>query len=316
MVISCGHESEERVFFMRETTSAKLSIAAAAFIFGTIGAFSRMVTMPTAVTTMCRGLIAGPLLLLVLRLQGKRLDREAIARHFWELVLSGLLLATAMITLFEAYRYLSVAVATMFYHMAPVFFVALAPLFFGERMTNRKILCIATAVFGVMLVSGILETGLPKTLQEAKGMLFGLACALSYTVVLIINKKTTDVPALDKTIVQILAFGLVLLPVNLLSGAFSQVILSPASIFATLVMAVFHTAIGYRLYFGALEQLPANTAAIFTYTEPVTAVLMSAFVLREPMTPLNALGILLVLGAAVCNELPSKKLRLHPQTGS
>ncbi len=302
---------------MSISTSAKLRLALASFIFGTLGGFSRFITMPSMVTTMCRGLVAAPFLLLILRIQGKKLDLAAIRKHFWLLVISGLLLATSMITLFEAYKYLSVAVSTMFYDLAPIIFVAVSPIFFQEKLTGQKLFCIGMALTGVFLVSNMIETGLPKTLEEAKGALFGLACATSYAAVIVINKKTTSLAAFDKTIMQLLVLGVVLFPVCLFTGAFSQIVLSPMSIAMTLVVCIFHTGIAYLCYFGALEHLPANTAAIIAYVEPVTAVLMSAFVLHEPMNALNVVGVFLVLGAAVFNELPLghllRRLRRPPQ---
>ena len=50
-------------------------------------------------------------------------------------------------------------------------------------------------------------------------------------------------------------------------------------------------------YFGAVEKLPVQTAALFSYIDPVTAVLLSALFLHEPMTPAGIAGAVLILGA-------------------
>ena len=289
---------------MSKTNTAKLSLILASVIFGTLGGFTRFVTMPSTVITMVRGLVGAGFLLLIMRLQGKKPDLAAIRKQLPLLVLSGLLLSVSMITIIEAYKYLTVAVATMFYDLSPMFFLAVSPFFFQERLDLRKILCILTALLGVVLVSNLIETGLPRTMEEAKGALFGLACATSYAAVIVINKKTTAVAAFDKTVVQLLVLGLMMLPLNLFTGAFSQVTATPLSVTMLVVVSVFHTGLAYLLYFGALESLPANTAALLVYVEPVTAVLMSAFLLHEPMSVLNVLGVVLVLGAAAFNELP------------
>ena len=65
----------------------------------------------------------------------------------------------------------------------------------------------------------------------------------------------------------------------------------------------------YALYFDALGKIPGQTAAILSYIDPVVAVLASVLVLREPMLPTEAVGAVLILGAAVVSEvqLPRKE---------
>jgi len=55
-----------------------------------------------------------------------------------------------------------------------------------------------------------------------------------------------------------------------------------------------------------MELLPAHTLALLGYLDPVLAILLSALLLGEPMTLLQALGAVLILGAAIIAELPEK----------
>lgn len=68
-----------------------------------------------------------------------------------------------------------------------------------------------------------------------------------------------------------------------------------------------HTGWAYSLYFGSMGALPAQTVALCSYLDPVTAVLLSALVLREPLGLAGAIGAALVLGAALVSELPERK---------
>ena len=43
------------------------------------------------------------------------------------------------------------------------------------------------------------------------------------------------------------------------------------------------------------------------WKDPVTAVLLSALLLHQPMAPAQVAGTVLVLGAALCSELLPKK---------
>ena len=52
-----------------------------------------------------------------------------------------------------------------------------------------------------------------------------------------------------------------------------------------------------------MDGLKAQTVAIFSYVDPIVAVLLSALVLGEALTPLGILGVVLVLGGAIASEL-------------
>ena len=73
-----------------------------------------------------------------------------------------------------------------------------------------------------------------------------------------------------------------------------------------LIVGVVHTGVAYWLYFGAMGNVPAQTAALLSYLDPVIAILLSALVLGEAMTLLTGLGALLVLGATMASEMPGK----------
>ena len=70
-----------------------------------------------------------------------------------------------------------------------------------------------------------------------------------------------------------------------------------------LVVGLIHTGITYCMYFSSLKELPGQKAAILSYLDPLVAVLISVTLLREPLTPIQAVGGLLILGFTLWNEL-------------
>ena len=56
-----------------------------------------------------------------------------------------------------------------------------------------------------------------------------------------------------------------------------------------------------------MSQLPAQTVALFSYLDPVVAILLSALLLHEAMGVAGAVGAVLVLGATLISELPERK---------
>ena len=127
-------------------------------IFGTIGLFVRLIPLPSSMIALVRAAM-GALFLLGLLLCKKRApDRAAIRRNWKPLLLSSVAMATQWILLFEAYRYTTVAVATLCYYMSAVFVMIASPFILGEKLTPHKVLCAGAAVVGMVLVSGVLES--------------------------------------------------------------------------------------------------------------------------------------------------------------
>lgn len=287
--------------------NAYLKNVLAMCIFGTIGVFRRYLPLPSSFVAMARGVIGMAFLLLVMLLGRKKLDRHAIGKNLLPLCVGGAFLGVNWILLFEAYNYTSVATATLCYYLAPMCIILLSPALLKERITPRKLACVGVALVGMVFVSGVLDAGV-ASLSELRGVLLGLAAALFYAGVVLMNKRTPDVPANDRTIVQLGVSSLVLLPYVLLTENVAAIRLTPAALGILAVVGVVHTGVAYAMYFASLKSLKAQTAAILSYIDPVVAILLSALLLRERMTLFGALGAAMVLGSAVVSELPERRV--------
>ena len=152
---------------------AKLQLVGSMTIFGTVGIFVRSIPLPSAFIAFIRGAVGVLFLLAVCLLTRKKLSKESIKRNLILLLISGAAIGINWIFLFEAYRYTTVATATLCYYTAPLFVLAVSPIFLSERLTVRKCIGIATALVGMVFVSGIHKTGF-SGLSEAKGVMFGI----------------------------------------------------------------------------------------------------------------------------------------------
>ena len=90
---------------------------------------------------------------------------------------------------------------------------------------------------------------------------------------------------------------------SVVTGAFSEVSITSAGIICLLILGVIHTGIGYIIYFDAVNKLPTQTVGILSYIDPVEAVLLSAFFLKEPVNVYTIIGAVMILGAAAVSEL-------------
>lgn len=289
---------------MDKANRAKLMLITSMVIYGTIGLFRRYIPLGSATLAMTRGVI-GVLVFLVADLILKRkISAVDIKRNLLPLILSGVFLGGNWILLFEAYNHTTVAVATMCYYMAPTFVILLSPLLFKERLTLRKWVCVSVALVGMMLITGVFSpSGEGASL---KGVLFGLGAALMYTTVVLLNKIMKDISAFDKTVIQLGVSAVVLLPYVLLTEKTDTALLTPFVVAMVLVVGVLHTGIAYGLYFASIKRLPVQTVALFSYIDPVLAVVISGVFLSESIGVLEWVGIACILGATCVCELPQK----------
>lgn len=279
---------------------AKLHLITAMFIYGTIGLFVKWIDLPSSLIANVRGLVGTVFLLLVVAVRKDRLHWDAIRANLRWLIPTGIMLGFNWIFLFEAYRYVSVAVATVCYYLAPVFIILVSPFVLKEKLTPVRCLCAAVALVGMVLTSGVIQSGFSGSFR---GILLGISAAAMYAAIVMGNKKLKDLPAYDTTIMQLGISAIVLLPYNAFTVDFSALTLPPKSVLLLLVVGVVHTGFAYCLYFGCLPHLKAQTAAIFSYIDPIVAILLSALILREPLDALSAIGAVLVLGSTLVSEL-------------
>lgn len=291
--------------FHSEENTAKVKLALSMFIFGTIGIFRRGIVLPSSIIAMVRAVVGTIFLLGLILAKQQKIDRNAVCKNLQLLILSGILLGFNWILLFEAYQYTSVATATLCYYMAPIFIILASPLLLKEKLTLRKSLCVVVALGGMVLVSGFAETGI-RGISEMRGVLLGLAAAVFYASVVLLNKYIRDITAYDKTIMQLGIAAVVLLPYTFLTENWGTLSFDTNTVTMLMVMGILHTGFAYALYFGTTRVLSAQTLALYSYIDPIVAVLLSALVLKESMSILSLVGAAAVLGSTIVSELPEK----------
>ncbi len=297
-LIGKGSQMEKK----KQRQSGPLSVLTLSMIiFGTIGVCRRYIPLPSDVIAFGRGIMGGVFLLLIMKIRGSRFGREHIrSKEFAWLVVTGALIGFNWILLFEAYNYTTVAVATLCYYMQPVIVMLLSPFVLKEVPNVKQVICAAVSVFGMVLVSGVIGGGDPGSM---KGVFLGLGAAVLYATVVLLNKKISGVPVFEKTIIQLFSAAAAMLPYMAVTGSMHTYELSLAGAALFVTVGIVHTGIAYALYFGAMEYLPARTCALMSYIDPVTAVILSAMFLSEPMGAAGIIGTILIIGASIFSEI-------------
>ena len=238
---------------------------------------------------------------MVVFLRKTKIDFAAIRKNLHWLALSGVFLGANWILLFEAYNYTTVTTATLCYYMAPTIVVLASHFLFQERLNLRKGICVLVALLGMVLVSGVLRSGIPS-IGELKGVLFGLGAAVFYACVVLLNKRISLSSPFDRTIFQLGLAAMILLPYTFLTEDLCSLTFSSRAVALLIAAGVVHTGISYALYFGSIKELKAQTVALFSYIDPILAIILSALVLREPIGVSEIIGAVLILGAAYISE--------------
>ena len=281
------------------------SLVTAMTVFGTTGIVSSRISLPSGSIAFSRSITALVFLLIITFVSKHSLSVNSIKANRYKLLISGAALGINWVMLFEAIKHTGVAVATVCYYLAPIIVIAISPLVFKEIISVNMILCITVAVIGIVFVTGVFDV---VSIINPMGVIFGIAAAVCYAVCVIVNKSMIEISPLDKTIVQFAVAAVILL---LYTFSFEKVYsesLSFTNIILLVVLGLVHTGIAYILYFYALNNLPSQTVSLFSYIDPVVAVILSGLMLGEAMSVFQIIGSVLVIFSTLIFEIKNKKV--------
>ena len=209
---------------------------------------------------------------------------------------------------FSAITQMPLSTAAILLYTSPIWVMLMAVLFFHEKLDRTKLLALALAFGGCVLVSGIGGGGLSLT-----GLLLGLGSGLGYGLYsilgtialrryapLTVTAYTFSVAGLGSCF---LCSPLVIL--NRLSAYASESASLSVALFFVLT-ALVTAVVPFLLYTLGLRTVEASKAAILATVEPMVATLFGVVVFSEPLTLLSALGIALILGAVILLNRPAR----------
>ena len=278
----------------------KLLFALAMLIFGSIGLFVRTLPFTSSQIALARGLIGSAFLFASSFILKKGLSFKRIQSNLKVLLPLGIMLGFNWILLFQAYRYTSIANATVSYYCAPVIVMLLTPVVFKESLTRTNVLCIFAAMAGMVCISG---AGGTLDRQNLIGIAYGFGGAVFYAAIVLTNKFLKDISDFESAFTQLFIAALALLPYVLLTDGIRLTGASAVTVMLLILVGVVHTGFSYLLYFASLPRLDSRTIATFSYIDPISAILLSSLFLAKPMTLIQAAGAVLILGATLVNEL-------------
>ena len=269
----------------------------AMLLFGSNGIVASYISLNSYEIVFTRTLIGSAFLMVVFFLSKEKLQFWKNRAHFAALALSGFAMGASWMFLYEAYLQIGVSVATLAYYLGPVIVLVSSPIIFREHMSLTKILGFSAALIGMFFVNGtaLLKGGF------SQGLLFGILSAFMYALMVIFNKKATSITGLENSVCQLCASFLIVALFTLIKQG-GMISLTSQNIFPILFLGIVNTGIGCYLYFSSIQQIRAQTVAIYGYLEPLSALVFSALVLHERLTSIQLLGAVLILGGTIFSE--------------
>lgn len=280
---------------------AYLKYFTALLLFGSNGIVASLIKLSSYEIVFLRTMIGSALLIVLFFASRGKLTFYRLPSQFAFLCVSGIAMGASWMFLYEAYQQIGVSISSLLYYCGPVIVMVLSPLLFQEKLTTVKILGFTAVLCGVFLVNG--------TALGSGGSTFGILCgmmsAVMYAFMVICNKKARDITGLENSMLQLLiSFLTVAVFVGFKQGYCISI--PQESVLPMLFLGLVNTGIGCYFYFSSIGALPVQTLAICGYLEPLSAVLFSAFLLRETMAPVQMLGAVLILGGAMFGECGQK----------
>ena len=275
------------------------AIAASCFCFGFLGYFGKIgyslgYTPVTLMTV--RFVLAAVILWMIALYRGLRLYTVGAA-SLPLLALQGLAMTGTSFGYFASLQYLSASLAAIVFYLHPVLTIAVTTLFLREKFTWPRGLALTMAVLGTTFISGGFGNG--SVSADARGLLWILAGAASYSIFTLIGQRTTrGMDSIGVTTYALtfcaLGFALMKPPGYMFDGSI------------TLPMWAVGLGIGFicsvlaiLLYVVGIRAVGAARASVASALEPLSGVLLAAVLLGERMLPLQWVGMSVILLAVI-----------------
>jgi drug/metabolite transporter (DMT)-like permease len=205
----------------------------------------------------------------------------------------GLLFGLNIVLFFSALKRTNVADVLIIQSLQPALTLLVAGRLFGERVTGQEIRWTAVSVMGVTLVA-VGSSGTPA--WSLTGDLFAAGSLLVWTSYFLVSKRVRrNVQAVEYLTAVTIIASLVVTPTALLSGEPLGGFRSADWMWLGLFLAGAQG--GHLLVAWAHGQVDVSVSSLLILGEPIISAVAALIFLAEPLTPLEILGGVLVLGA-------------------
>lgn len=208
---------------------------------------------------------------------------------------------------FTALGSISASATGLLLYTYPILVTLLAWLLLREDMDRRKVIALAIATVGALMVLGIFTSlffgGSGLGALNPMGVFWGLAAAVIYSLYIIAGARfTPNISAIFASAVIITSAAVVYTVWGLLAGEI-HLALTGEALFWSVLIAIVCTVVAIVTFFAGLSSVGPSRAAIISTLEPAVTVLLAAPILHETTTLEQLFGGVLILCAVLLLQI-------------
>ncbi|KRE17422.1 hypothetical protein ASE63_13295 [Bosea sp. Root381] len=262
-------------------------------------------TIPPLTLIAARTLLAGAILLVVIRWRGLRLPRDLAT---WRLFLvQACLNSVVPFTLIAwAERSVEAGLATILSSTSPIFVVLLTCLSAStERLPRLRLAGVAAGLAGTVLIVGMQAISGVGELLAAQLAL--VAASICYAGAALFGRSFKGLDPIMPAAGSLVCGALVLLPLSLALDRPWALAPSVGSIQALIALSTLSTALAFVIYFRLIARLGSVATTSVAYLRVPAGVLIGMVFLGEALAPTAWAGLVLVVVGVLAMTLPLRR---------
>jgi drug/metabolite transporter (DMT)-like permease len=278
-----------------------------AFVIAFSAILVRLSEVAPSTAAFFRCAYALPVLALLDWLERRRFGPRPLRQRV-QMWVAGVMFAADLTFWHHSIEAVGAGLATVLGNIQVVLVGLLAWAFLGERPENRSLTAIPVVFAGVVLISGVVGSGAYGD-DPLLGVVFGVVTAITYALfILILRHGNTDDrrpagPLFDATLSSAVFSalgGIAVGDIDWVPGLESQAWL--------VLLALSSQVLGWLLISVSLPRLPAVLTSIVLMLQPVGTVFLGAILLSEAPSPIQLLGVAIVIaGVAAATLRPRER---------
>jgi drug/metabolite transporter (DMT)-like permease len=271
----------------RDATTGTGLMLAGGMLLGSVGLFVDKSAQPALAAVFYRCLIGCAALVAYAAAAGRRAELRLDAQGRRVALASGALMVANWALFFAALQRTSIAIATLVFHVQPLWVMAFGMLVLGEPRSPRRLLAAALALLGLALAVGpaILQDPRPTYLH---GVGFALLASLCYAAVTLIAKSQRRMSGFALATWQCGVGALALAWWPWLHGMPRD----PAAWPWLAGLGLLPTAAAYVALYSGMRLLPAGRIAVLQFAYPISAIVVDRVAFGHRLGAMQWLGVI------------------------
>ncbi|RZJ07884.1 MAG: DMT family transporter [Acidovorax sp.] len=272
-------------------------LIAGGVLLGTIGVFVEEAAQNPLVTVWFRCAFGALALLAWCLAKGRGRELLLNGRARWVACATGVLMVMNWALFFAAIPRTSIAVATVIFHIQPIWVIVFGALFLREAVSPAQWLATLAALGGLVLTTGLLDGSAAAAAASSGGYMAGvLMClggSLCYAGVTLLANTQKTISPFAMAFWQCLVGAVALVWAPFVLGWPQQ-----GTAWAWLLgLGVLHTGLAYVVLFAGMARLGLGRIAVLQFVYPLTAVLVDWCVYGRTLSAVQLGGVALMAAA-------------------